>query len=63
MCSWMGDRGGNASVGRLFRFDGGRGGRSVQASLLGRNLGDQILYDQCGLPRAGRSFEVQVRVF
>ena len=53
----------NATVGRLFQFDSGRGRRSVQARLLGRNLGDQVLYDQCGLPRAGRSFEVQVRVF
>lgn len=53
----------NASLGRLFRFDTGRGQRSVQARVLGRNLGSQVLYDQCGLPRAGRSFEVQLRVF
>ncbi len=27
------------------------------------NLGDTALYDQCGLPRAGRLFRLQVRVF
>ncbi|NNF26119.1 MAG: TonB-dependent receptor [Gemmatimonadetes bacterium] len=53
----------NATLSRLFQFDGRRGRRSVQTRLLGRNLGDQVLYDQCGLPRAGRSFEVQIRVF
>jgi outer membrane receptor protein involved in Fe transport len=27
------------------------------------NLGNTVLYDQCGLPRAGRLFRFQVRVF
>ena len=26
------------------------------------NLGDEVIYDQCGLPQAGRTFRVQLRV-
>lgn len=56
--SWL-----NASLSRLFSFTTSRGERRIQASAGGKNLGDVALYDQCGLPRAGRSFEVQIRVF
>lgn len=41
----------------------GRGGRRVETSVSGVNLSDTALYDQCGLPRAGRLLRFQVRVF
>lgn len=41
----------------------GRGGRRIETSVSGINLSDTALYDQCGLPRAGRLFRLQVRVF
>ncbi|MDH3224441.1 MAG: TonB-dependent receptor, partial [Gemmatimonadota bacterium] len=56
--SWL-----NASLARLFRIPTSGGERRVQGRINGRNLGDMTLYDQCGLPRAGRSLEVQIRVF
>jgi iron complex outermembrane receptor protein len=39
------------------------GGRRLETSVSGYNLGDTALYDACGLPRAGRLFRFQVRVF
>ena len=26
------------------------------------NLGDEVIYDQCGLPQPGRTFRIQLRV-
>lgn len=56
--SWL-----NASLSRVFGFMTSRGERRIQATAAGKNLGDVALYDQCGLPRAGRSFEFQIRIF
>jgi hypothetical protein len=39
------------------------GGRRVETSATALNLTDTALYDACGLPRAGRLFRFQVRVF
>lgn len=50
----------NASVGKVWRVLGG--GRRIEASVSGANLADASLYDQCGLPRAGRLVQVQVRL-
>ena len=51
----------NASVGRAWRVLGG--GRRLETIVSGANLADTSLYDQCGLPRAGRLLRLQVRVF
>lgn len=37
--------------------------RSLETSVSGSNLADTALYDQCGLPRAGRLFRFQIRLF
>jgi iron complex outermembrane receptor protein len=54
----------NASLSRLFVAPGGRArGRRIEARVSAANLGDTALYDQCGLPRPGRSLQFQLRVF
>ncbi len=54
----------NASLSRLFVAPAGRArGRRIEARISATNLGDTALYDQCGLPRPGRSLQFQVRVF
>jgi hypothetical protein len=50
----------NGVLSRVFRSGSGRG---VEARLSASNLADTALYDQCGLPRAGRLFQLQFRVF
>ncbi len=57
--SWL-----NASLSRIFRATTGRAsGRQIEARVSATNLGDTALYDQCGLPRPGRSLQFQLRVF
>ncbi len=54
----------NASLSRVFSLAGSRaGGRRVETRVSASNLGDTALYDQCGLPRPGRSLQFQLRVF
>jgi iron complex outermembrane recepter protein len=38
-------------------------GRRIETRLSAANLADSALYDSCGLPRAGRLFRLQLRVF
>ena len=61
----------NTSVGRTWRLSrsrarrggfGGFGGR-VETRLTASNLANTVLYDQCGLPRAGRLLQFELRVF
>ncbi len=51
----------NAALGKVWRILGD--GRHIETSVAGANLADTSLYDQCGLPRAGRLVRFQVRVF
>lgn len=46
-------------------FTRGRGGpmRNVDASLSIQNVTDSVVYDQCGLLRPGRTFQIQFRLF
>jgi iron complex outermembrane receptor protein len=53
----------NAVLSRVWRLGRGGTGRNVETSLRGENLTGTALYDQCGLPRPGRIFRFQVRVF
>jgi len=54
--SWL-----NATLSRAWSW--ARTGRTVATSVTGVNLADSALYDACGLPRTGRLFRFQVRVF
>lgn len=56
--SWL-----NAALSKVWRTGRGGEGRRFETSVRAENLADTALYDQCGLPRAGRLFRVQVRVF
>lgn len=51
----------NAVVSRAWRLGGVL--ERVEATLRATNLTDTALYDQCGLPRPGRSLSVQLRLF
>lgn len=53
----------NAALSKVWRLGRGGQGRNVETSVRADNLGDTALYDQCGLPRAGRLFRFQVRIF
>lgn len=54
----------NGALSRVFTFDTrSRGVQRLEAQVSAQNLGDAALYDQCGLPRAGRLFRFQLRVF
>ncbi|MEK9500819.1 TonB-dependent receptor plug domain-containing protein [Gaopeijia maritima] len=52
----------NAVLSKVFSVPGLRVGRRIEARVSAQNLADVALYDQCGLPRAGRllRFELQV---
>lgn len=51
-------------VGAVRRFPGGGGGRPpIAVSVTVANLTDATVYEQCGLPREGRTLRVQVEVF
>lgn len=53
----------DAVISRVWTLGGSGAGRRLETRLTARNLGDTTLYDGCGLPRAGRLFGMQVRVF
>lgn len=54
----------NAALTRVFALSDARSlGRRLEARVSASNLGDTALYDQCGLPRAGRLLQFQVRVY
>lgn len=57
--SWL-----NAMISKVWSL-GSRNGsfRRVETSLAGSNLGNNALYDSCGLPRSGRLLRFQIRVF
>ncbi len=48
----------NASASRSWSI----GGADVETTVRATNLGDTALYDQCGLPRAGRMFSFQLQL-
>ena len=48
---------------RLFTFSGAGSLRRIDASATVSNLGDVIAFDQCGLPQAGRTLQLQLQVF
>ncbi|NJD18879.1 MAG: TonB-dependent receptor [Gemmatimonadetes bacterium] len=54
-----------ADVGRSWNVRGSRGGvfSRLEARAAVDNLADKALYDQCGLPRAGRLLRLQLRLF
>lgn len=52
----------NAGLRKLFRLGSGAEAWRLEARIEGRNLADTALYDQCGLPRAGRLFRVQLQL-
>ncbi|HSG47002.1 MAG TPA: TonB-dependent receptor, partial [Longimicrobiales bacterium] len=54
----------NGSVSRVWDLSSSRNlGSRLETQVSATNLGDTALYDQCGLPRAGRMLQFQVRVF
>ena len=54
----------NASLSRVWDISGSRSvAQRMETRVSASNVGDTALYDQCGLPRAGRLLQVQVRVF
>lgn len=54
----------NGSLARVWTLSSGRNlGSRLETRVSATNLGDTALYDQCGLPRAGRMLQFQVRVF
>ncbi len=54
----------NGALSRIWRIAGGAGmPQRLETRVSVDNAGDVALYDQCGLPRAGRLFRFQIRVF
>jgi len=54
----------NGVLSRVFQFRAKSGVAQRMEAMVGvSNLGNTALYDQCGLPRAGRLFRFQLRVF
>ena len=54
----------NGVLSRVFSFRSLSGAvQRMEAMVSAENLGNTALYDQCGLPRAGRLFRLQLRVF
>jgi hypothetical protein len=49
----------NALVSKMWSL----GGRRLETTASALNLSNTALYDACGLPRAGRLFRFQMRVF
>ncbi|MDT8341273.1 MAG: TonB-dependent receptor [Longimicrobiales bacterium] len=57
--SWL-----NAGIARVWDLSSSRTlGRRLETRVSATNLADTALYDQCGLPRAGRLLQFQLRVF
>jgi iron complex outermembrane receptor protein len=54
----------NAALSRVWDLSSSRSvGRRLETRASVSNLADTALYDQCGLPRPGRLFQLSVRVF
>jgi len=53
----------NGALSRVWNLGRGGQGRRLETSVRVQNVTDTALYDQCGLPRAGRLFGVQFRLF
>jgi iron complex outermembrane receptor protein len=54
----------NGVLSKVFRFQSRTGVmQRLEATVSADNLANTALYDQCGLPRAGRLFRLQLRVF
>lgn len=54
----------NATLSKVWPWSGGAGPlRRLETSVSASNLTDTALFDACGLPQAGRLFQLQVRVF
>jgi len=54
----------NASLARVWNLSPSpRFGGRMETRVSATNLGDEALFDQCGLPRPGRLLQFQVRVF
>jgi len=53
----------NAALSKVWSLSTGGGGRRIETRVSASNLGNTALYDSCGLPRAGRLFSFQVRIF
>lgn len=55
----------NADIGRTWTAASSRAGpfSRLEARVSADNVANAVLYDQCGLPRPGRLFRVQVRIF
>lgn len=54
----------NGVLSRVFNFRTRSAGiQRLEAQVSAQNLGNTALYDQCGLPRAGRLLRFQIRVF
>jgi iron complex outermembrane receptor protein len=58
--SWL-----NALLSRVWSVPAGRGGflSRLETRVAVDNIADTALYDQCGLPRAGRLFRFELRLF
>lgn len=57
--SWI-----NAALSRIWNLSSVRSlGNRLETRVSVSNLADTALHDQCGLPRAGRLFQLQLRVF
>ncbi len=54
----------NGILSRVWRMPPGAGLRGrVETRVVATNIGDEPLYEQCGLPRPGRSLQLQLRIF
>ena len=51
----------DAEVSRAWRFRHGWTSQ-LEVAIGADNLGDEVIYDQCGLPQPGRTFRVQLRL-
>lgn len=52
----------NAILSKAWRMGRGGAGRNLETRASVDNLTDTALYDQCGLPRPGRLFRLQIRI-
>jgi iron complex outermembrane recepter protein len=53
----------DAELRRSFRLDGRRRLQNLEVIMGISNLGDSAIFDQCGLPQAGRTLRAQIRLF
>mgnify|MGYP006093462681 FL=1 len=48
---------------RLFQLKDGKRLNNLDSSIAVSNLGNSLIFDQCGLPQPGRTVELQIRLF